>query len=287
MATGGPFEKELSVVDIAKNISKIDYKFPFLGKYEFEKEVALISSDLQTAASAMLSVGCRLIRLKEHEVHGKFIEAVQRTGISRSAAKRFMSCAVRFIEADTGKVKYPQLVQLSTTKIYDLVMLDDDDLKVLDEGGSVADLKLDEAEKLSTRELRKKVREITKEREALQQVIDAKNQKCDELEKKLRIQDSHIPTREEIQKKLQEHSNEILMLSADCNLLVTKAREIMKRLADIKPEDSDKALFRTVYDSLKAATLNMSEEVSRVAEEVETTIPSYFGSENIFTILNK
>lgn len=99
-------------------------------------------------------------------------------------ATRFMSAAAKFVN-DKGAVKYQRLAQLSVTKIYDLAMEDDELLKELEEGRTVAGLKLADVDRMSTRELRAKLRDIKKDKAASEELVRQKNAKIDELEKKL------------------------------------------------------------------------------------------------------
>ena len=89
---GQVYPQELATV--AENIHKTDVMFSFLGEYTFEDEVTAIRSDLTTSANSMLSAGCRLLRLKEHEGRGRFMKALEELGIVHETARRLMNTAI-------------------------------------------------------------------------------------------------------------------------------------------------------------------------------------------------
>ena len=260
---------EPTLGDVVAGIKKVDEMFPFLGEYEFNREIAMLSSDLQTSATAMLSAGCRILRLKEHEPHGKFMKAVEDVGLGYKTAKRFMSCALRFIEADTGKVKYPQLVQQSSTKIYDLVILDDDDLKALEEGSSVSNITLDDVDKLTTRELRKKLREAKEEKKALESVINSKNTKLNEMEKELNMPKANIEYPD-----VTELNNKIDTLTTDSFTLSERIISIADSFQDLTTgNNTADAAYRMAYGKLKGIVKSIVEEMGRALDYVVSRTP--------------
>ena len=52
-ANVGNFEVEPSLESVASNIAKVDEMFPFLGENEFNRELSMLSSDIQTSATAI------------------------------------------------------------------------------------------------------------------------------------------------------------------------------------------------------------------------------------------
>jgi len=172
------------MVALSKQDQQIDSVYGFIGEYSYEADVSGLKDDLSVSAMRMLAAGCRLIRIKEHEEHGKFVFALEAVGIEPRMANRFMNAAAKFVN-DKGAVKYQRLAQLGVSKIYDLAMEDDELLKELEEGRTVAGLKLADVDKMSVRELRAKLRDIKKDKAASEELVRQKNAKIDELEKKL------------------------------------------------------------------------------------------------------
>ncbi len=88
----------------------------------------------------MLFAGKELVRIKEHMPHGEFREVIeQRLKLNYHTARKMMMAAVRLTENKriTSGIT-------TRTKMLELLTLDDESLEVLDKGGSVVDLKLDD-----------------------------------------------------------------------------------------------------------------------------------------------
>lgn len=136
---------------------------------------------LAQSAESMLEAGKRLIVLKEHEGHGEFIQIVEsQLGMDKRIAQKMMGAACKFLSPKL-QGKNQQLLTLGKTKLYELMVEDDDDLAALADGGTVAGLELDDIERMSTRELRKALRDARADATAKDQVIADKNSKLDEL----------------------------------------------------------------------------------------------------------
>ena len=273
---GQVYPQELATV--AENIHKADAMFSFLGDYTFEGEVTAIRNDLITSANSMLSAGCRLLRLKEHEGHGRFRKALEELGVNRETSRRLMNTAMKFV-SDTGGVKYPRLMQQSVSKIYELALLDDDDLKDLDEGKPVADIDVDEVDRMTVRDLRKKVREAKKEREALENVIKSKSEKLDELEKEIALKEQVSSDEEE--KRYVPQPEDVNALRNEITLLATDSYDLYQRMVSLADRiekassgsDLADSSYRLLFGQLKGAAASITEEMERAMEYVESRVP--------------
>ena len=273
---GQVYPQELATV--AENIHKADAMFSFLGDYTFEGEVAAIKNDLATSANSMLSAGCRLLRLKEHEGHGRFGKALEELGVGKDTASRLMNTAMKFV-SDTGSVKYPRLMQQSVSKIYELALLDDDDLKDLDDGKPVADIDVDEVDRMTVRDLRKKVREARKEREALENVIKSKSEKLDELEKEIALKEQASSDEEE--KRYVPQPEDVNALRNEITLLATDSYDLYQRMVSLADRiekassgsDLADSSYRLLFGQLKGAAASITEEMERAMEYVESRVP--------------
>ena len=138
---------------------------------------------LAQSAQAMIEAGKRLILLKEHEPHGEFTESLKRIGIEPRTARNMMKATIKF----TGKTETVSV--LSVSKLYTLMLEDDEDLQALEDGGTVAGLKLDAIDKMTNAELKRALREEKRKREeeaeASERLLDQKDKKINELDKKL------------------------------------------------------------------------------------------------------
>lgn len=138
------------------------------------------------SAQAMLEAGKRLILMKEHEAHGDWLECLQSVNLEASVAQRMMKAAVKF-KPNTATSQH-----LTKSKMFELMMLDDDELQALGDGGTVAGLTLDEIDKMTTRELRAALREAKENETAKDRLLADKNAKIDDLATRLETRQKKI-----------------------------------------------------------------------------------------------
>lgn len=128
------------------------------------------------SAEAMLEAGKRLVILKEHEPHGDFENIVrEQLALPERTAQRMMQSAIKYLSPKLQS-KAPALALLGKTKMFELMTEDDEALAQLADGGTVAGMSLDDIDRMSSRELRKALREAKESLEAKDEVA-AKNQK--------------------------------------------------------------------------------------------------------------
>ena len=136
-----------------------------------------------------MELGKRLLILKEMTPHGEFEKRIDILGFSPRMARKFMSAVLKFSNRNSNSVLIASKTQ---TKLLELVVLDDDDLDVIEQGGSIGEVSLDTIETMSVRELKAALREAKKaveskdqDLQAKDQVIQKKDQKANELDEKL------------------------------------------------------------------------------------------------------
>ena len=177
------------------------------------------------SAQAMLEAGRRLILLKEHEPHGDFMVIVeQQLQLNPRTAQRMMAAAAKYLApAIASKSQAPALLALGTTKLFELMVEDDEAIEALADGGTLAGLKLDDIEAMTARELRAAVR---KERDARKKDGDAKDKvlakkeaKITELETQLALRHTSS-TAEAEQAALEELRNAALACEDALRLVV-------------------------------------------------------------------
>ncbi len=161
--------------------------------YERERIVHEARFYMAQSAESMLEAGKRLIILKENEPHGDFTNILENDlGLAPQVARRMMQASVKFLGNGDEQPKRSALSVLGKTKLYELMVLDDEELDALADGGTVAGATLDDVDRMSVRELRQALREARETNAAQQRVLADKNEKIDSLstrlEKKSRIQ---------------------------------------------------------------------------------------------------
>jgi hypothetical protein len=148
----------------------------------------------EQAGSALLEMGRRLIVIKAHEAHGAFMESLERLGLADRSARYAMAAARKFANR-------PTWADLEGPKLKALTVLEEDDIKKLEDGKAVKGVgTLDDIDRMTTRELREALRKERdrrkNERAALEETVKAKNDKLNEME--LRLAGQEPPTKEQI-----------------------------------------------------------------------------------------
>jgi hypothetical protein len=135
------------------------------------------------SVEAMMELGKRLLLLKEITPHGEFVERTAALGVEYTLASRIMTAAIKF-----SKVASTQLLGAAgnQTKLLELLVLDDEEIQALEDGGSARGVTLDDIDTMSVRELRKALREAKDEAGANQELLRVKNAKLDALQKSQR-----------------------------------------------------------------------------------------------------
>ncbi|MHA7855405.1 DUF3102 domain-containing protein [Marinobacter shengliensis] len=137
------------------------------------------------SAEAMLEAGKRLILLKENEPHGDFTDIVEsKLGLAERTARLMMQATIKYSSPQLES-KRQTFAVLGKSKLFELMIEDDEDLAELAEGGTVAGLTLDDVDRMSVRELRRSLREARENAEARAKVLSDKNSKIDALDAEL------------------------------------------------------------------------------------------------------
>ncbi|MEW8522524.1 MAG: DUF3102 domain-containing protein [Candidatus Thiodiazotropha endolucinida] len=167
----------------ALQLKQIDNQFGNDLPFDRNRIVTEARFFIDVVSRSLFEIGSRLIRLKENLPHGEFQPALEEIGIHPREARRIMQATAKF---SGTKAK---LASLGKTKLLELMVEEDEDLEALAEGGTLAGLKLDDVEKMSTRELRDTLRsereKRDKENETHERLLEQKNKKIDQLAKEL------------------------------------------------------------------------------------------------------
>lgn len=132
-----------------------------------------------SATEAMFAIGVRLLVLHQVVPHGEWGAALESLGMDQRTARRIVQVTIKF--ADPRKTRSDKLLGLGKGKLLELLVLDDEAIDVLDEGGQLGELDLDDIAGMSPTELRHHVRELRYEGEAKDALIAKKDQKLNKL----------------------------------------------------------------------------------------------------------
>ena len=185
-------EQQNTEISVSEHAQKLGVLATQLG-YQGALTVGALEDEIrfyqQRTVEACMELGKRLLILKEMTPHGEFEKRIDILGFSPRMARKFMSAVLKFSNRNSNSVLIASKTQ---TKLLELVVLDDDDLDVIEQGGSIGEVSLDTIETMSVRELKAALREAKKaveskdqDLQAKDQVIQKKDQKANELDEKL------------------------------------------------------------------------------------------------------
>lgn len=136
-----------------------------------------ISANMRRSVEACLEVGRGLAVLKAACEHGQFMARLDVLGIEESVARRFMQAATKFSNRASTHVLAAAGNQ---TKLFELLILDNDQVEELELTGQTGELKLDEIASMSVKELRAALREARADNQAKEELLAEKNKRLDE-----------------------------------------------------------------------------------------------------------
>jgi len=150
-----------------------------------------IAANMRRSVEACLEVGRGLRVLKEACEHGQFTVRLEALGIEVRVAQKFMASAAKFSNAASTPLLKAAGNQ---TKLFEMLVLDDEQIEELELTGQTGELKLDDIATMSVKELRTKLREARENAEAQSRLLADKNTKIDELAAKLTTRKTHVKT---------------------------------------------------------------------------------------------
>lgn len=153
--------------------------------YSLESAVSAIELGLQIGSSSVIAIGSALLAIKENEEYGKFLKVVEDFALDKRTYQNYMKVAFRMLN-DEGYVKYKNIAKSQYSKILNLMVLDDEELKELDSGGTVAGLTLETINESSVKEMRKKLKDKSKELDEKNKLLADKNVEIDGYKAKLK-----------------------------------------------------------------------------------------------------
>ena len=152
--------------------------------YSYDRALNECAFFMEQSAVAAIELGKRLILIKEMEQHGKFGQALDYLGLTRSTASRVMSAVLK-LPSNVATSQHLLSAAKTKGKLFELITLDAGDLQELSEGGTVAGLKLDDVDRMSVRELRVALRESRESIASKDSVMKAKDTKLNEMAEKI------------------------------------------------------------------------------------------------------
>lgn len=142
-----------------------------------------IAANMRRSVEACLEVGRGLAVLKAACHHGMFMARLDVLGIDRKVAAKFMQAANKF--SNVSSTRHLTAALSNQTKLFEMLVLDDEQLEELELTGQTGELKLDDVATMSVKELRAKVRELRNEVTSKEEVLATRSAQINTLEEKL------------------------------------------------------------------------------------------------------
>lgn len=158
------------------------------------------------SAEEALAAGRCLIVLKEFTQHGEWLPTLDEIGIEQSLARRMAEAALKF----GNRALTHDLVEAAKTKtkLFELLVLEDEELAALNNGETVLGITLDDIDRMPASQLRKKLREARANNEALADVLDDTRAERDQAKQDLAAAKRRIKsmTADEAEKELRKEA---------------------------------------------------------------------------------
>lgn len=245
--------EQLTVVDIAGKTTALALQLGYEGTLTvgaLEDEIRFYQ---QRSVEACLELGKRLLILKEITPRGEFEQRVEFLGFSPRMAQKFMSAVLKFSKTNSTSLLQKAGTQ---TKLLELVTLDDDEINVIESGGSIGDVNLDSIESMSVRELKKALRDAKADNDAKDQLIAKKTEKLNELDMQVTKLSNPAAIKKREQTEEQELEAQALkdLSIAGITLLnaVTRFQNDVNSILDLANEKGIPALYDRVDEAVTA-----------------------------------
>ncbi len=219
----------------------------------------------QRSIEAVLELGKRLLILKEITPHGEFTKRIEMLGISKRTAQRFMSVVLKYSKTTTLS-----LLEKSGngSKLLELMVLDDDDIDVIDNGGSIGDVSLDSIETMTVRELKKALREAKADNDAKDQLVQKKDQKINELDAKVTKLESPAQIKKRAETEQQQLAQTALKeTSVACLTMHNDVVRFTNHINSILESINENGLFE-IQEQLEASVVAAFQQIAQSSVEL-------------------
>lgn len=226
-------------------------------------------------AFELFAIGARLLLLKEQCIHGEFAERCNRLGFEGSVARRLMQATLKLGKRATSH----DLEKLGKSKLFELVVLDDEEINSITDGGSARGITLDDADRMSVSELRKAFREHKADAEATDRVLSDNQKTLTKLQKKLAgkqidPQAEWSEAMRSLNAHVAAHRNTFIESIAALDVIREK---VMEQQAEDGAEAALEMARGEIGRELLAAIVRAEEIVSAVRHKFDVTLGALIG----------
>lgn len=257
--------QDLAVSDHAQKLGNLAVSLGYEGALTLGAIEDEIRFYQQRTVEACMELGKRLLIMKEMTPHGEFEKRIEILGFSSRMARKFMSAVLKFSNRNSSSVLN---VAKTQTKLLELVVLDDDDLDVIEQGGSIGDVNLDSIETMSVRELKKALREAKSSLEAKEQIIHSKDRRNNELLEENSKLKSPVAIKKRAENEQQELSKKALQeLDAACHTMHNDVVRFTNNINSLLDAINEHGLY-DIQDKLESSVVAAFQQIAQTSVEL-------------------
>lgn len=243
-----------------------------------------IAANMRRSVEACLEVGRGLTALKAACAHGEFGKRLEILNLEDRVARRFMQAAAKF----TNRALTPGLAKAigNQTKLFELLILDDEQIDDLALSGQTGDLCLDDISTMSVKELRKALRQERLDNQFIAEKREKAEREKDALEREIRqggprtrsLDEQMVPFMQEvgdrqvlIEEAIGKHAESIIALDAWWTQHVTSQPDYDPQVPAPMPAEV-LAVASKLYDDVGRMASMVAAMQARVRELFEQDI---------------
>lgn len=235
-----------------------------------------ISANMRRSVEACLEVGRGLAVLKAACGHGNFMARLDVLGIDHTVSKRFMQAAAKF---SNGASTHLLKAVGNQTKLFEMLVLDDEQLEELELTGQTGELHLDDVATMSVKELRAALREAKADADATDRVLSDNQKTLTKLQKKLAgkqidPQAEWSEAMRSLNAHVAAHRNTFIESVAALDVIREK---VMEQQAEDGAEAALEMARGEIGRELLAAIVRAEEIVSAVRHKFDVTLGALIG----------
>lgn len=233
-----------------------------------------IAANMRRSVEACLEVGRGLQVLKAACAHGGFLDRLDMLGLEPRVAQRFMASASKFSAIGSN----PAMARAigNQTKLFEMLVLDDEQIEELELTGQTGELTLDDVATMSVKELRAALREAREQGKAKDRVMADKSSRISELETQLARQPLVIV--QPMDEQLAERREELAAKATAAEAAIAGALHPAVHLLMEKGEESgndQRPVIAGLLDQVERALLQIRAEYDIPATTLASAQPSW------------
>lgn len=241
-----------------------------------------ISANMRRSVEACLEIGKGLRVLKEACQHGAFMARLEVLGMEQRVANRFMQAAMKF-----SKWTAPSTLGVigNQSKLFEMLVLDDEQIEELELTGQTGDLKLDDIADMSMKELRAALRNERAEHAATEKLLADKRSELENTRRKVAKLELRMPTWDErtddFKREISERQNLLDKLIA-AHLEASKALDVWYTNEVCASPDYNPEVVSTMPPAVQGVLLTLADAVDRTASLVaalQNELQARFGAD--------